>query len=89
MELLTQLPLTIKIGWLVLAAWSIAQVIWYTRLESSPAPPPAWRADPPHNHRTARTTFTTVLPTGGSPEFLAELGLNDQETTSSRESVYP
>jgi hypothetical protein len=88
MELLTQLPLTIKIGWIVLAAWSIAQVIWYTRLETSPAPPPAWRADPPASHRAARTTFTTVLPTGGSPEFLAELGLDDPEPTSSRESAY-
>lgn len=88
MELITQLPLTIKIGWLVLAAWSIAQVIWYTRLETSPAPPPASRSNPPASHRAARTTFTTVLPTGGSPEFLAELGLDESEPMSPPESAY-
>ena len=80
MELLTQLPLSIKIGWVFLAAWSIAQAVWYTRVRIAPAPAPphAPRAHSPAPRLWAEDSATaTALPIGAPPEFLADLGLDD------------
>jgi hypothetical protein len=89
MELLTQLPVSLKVGWLVVMGWTIAQVIWFAHVRSAPPPAPVRRPDSSTRRSAVKTPIATVLPTGGSPEFLAELGLHDPDADSrTHESVY-
>ena len=82
MELLNALPVWIKAGWLVIAAWAVVQTVWYRRVHVDPPPPPPRRSDS-SSRRAAVKPKTAALPIGGSPEFLAELGLHAPTAESS------
>ena len=88
MEIFTELPWTITAGWSVIVIWAIAQYVWWQRLFVTPAPAPV-------RHESSRRSeckrppapaapvgaAVTALPTGGTPEFLAELGLQNTAST--------
>jgi hypothetical protein len=76
MDLLQQLPLSITASWLVVLAWAAGQALWFQHLRVAPPPPPPKRRDTAVK-RSSFQGLVTTLPTGGSPEFLAELGLQD------------
>lgn len=82
LEILGDLPLWLKTGWMVFAAWSLAQVAWYQRARMAvavPAKPARKRA----RNSSARRPAVRGTPRAsrsperdaGSPELLASLGL--------------
>ena len=76
--LVSDISTPIKIAWGVGLVWSVVQVLWF-RLGRSSTPPPApapLRAvvrKPSAGVRPARPVSSSLR--GGSPEFLAALGL--------------
>lgn len=82
LEILGDLPPWLKMGWMVFAAWSLAQAAWYQRARMAvavPAKPARKRsrnssARRPAARGTARASRSSE-PDAGSPEFLASLGL--------------
>ena len=90
MDVLNELPLWIKAGWGVLAVWAVAQAVWYQRVHVAPPPASPGRSDS-SSRRPAAKPMSAALPIGGSPEFLAELGLHTPPPDSgddALESVY-
>ena len=88
MSTLAELPWTIAAAWCLVVVWAAAQTTWYFKLRVAPAPPPPRRRDSAGRRSTAGIP-SAALPIGGTPEFLAELGLHDPETTTTpAESVY-
>ena len=88
MSTLAELPWTITAAWFVVFAWAGVQTLWFFQLRATPPPPPRIRRDP-SNRRPVAASASATLPIGGTPEFLAELGLHDPHTPSPPdESVY-
>jgi len=72
----------LTVAWVVFAIWCLVQFGWYRRVRVAPAPPPLRRPDSTPRVAVARRTMS-ALPTGGSPEFLAELGLSEPAAPTS------
>jgi hypothetical protein len=68
-------------AWVVFAMWCVVQFGWYRRVRVAPAPPQR-RPDSTPRPAVAKRTMS-ALPTGGSPEFLAELGLSEPAAQTS------
>lgn len=74
------LPLVLKVAWAAFVIWGVAQLVWYGRVHVDPPPPPPRRSDSSRRIPAAKKTAPVpVLPTGGSPQFLAELGLHSPD----------
>ena len=66
----------LTVGWALFAVWCLVQFGWYRRVRVEAAPPPPRRAESSRRVVVAKRTVS-ALPTGGSPEFLAELGFSE------------
>ena len=81
--LLSDISPAIKIGWLVFAAWSAAQVMWYqrARLAVAPVKPARKRKNQSATRRPAARP-RAQQPTGdNSTELLASLGFQAPDTS--------
>ena len=82
LEVVGDLPPMLKMGWIVFAAWSLAQAAWYQRARMA-APVPAKPARKRSRNSSARRPAARGAVRAsrssdrdaGSPEFLASLGL--------------
>ena len=89
LELVNGLSLPVKVGWPVFVLWCVAQIVWFRRARIVPLPPPAPRTSTLRttNKRTSSPrTAAPSLRAGGSPEFLAALGLDPKSDVSTNGS---
>ena len=75
LAVLADISPAIKLGWLVFAAWSAAQIVWYQRARMAPAP-----VKPARRRRSGSSARRPVSHTGpqdasDSTELLTSLGL--------------
>lgn len=83
------LPPWMNAAWLVFAAWMGVQLIWFRRARVVPLPPPVPRRTTPAKPKpVVPKERVPVVSVGGTPEFLAELGLHDGHPARGAESVY-
>jgi hypothetical protein len=72
----------LTVAWVVFAMWCLVQLGWYRRVRVAPAPAPPRRPDSSPRLAVNKRPMS-ALPTGGSPEFLAELGLTEPAAQTS------
>ena len=80
--LLSDISPAIKIGWVVFAVWSAAQVMWYqrARLAAAPVKPARKRKSSSSTRRpVARTSHSQ--PASNDAELLASLGFQSSGTS--------
>ena len=100
LNVLNGLSMPVKIGWLVWFVWSLVQIEWYLRVRSAtPAvkpknqrvrtnvmspkrPAPAAMAQ-----ASSKRSHYSPYRSGGSPEFLAALGLDEPRRSAPEEEV--
>ncbi len=66
----------LTVAWALVAVWCLVQFGWYRRVRVEAAAPPPRHTQSSRRVAVAKRTVS-ALPTGGSPEFLAELGLSE------------
>ena len=81
-RVVAELPWSLTAAWVILIAWAIAQVIWFQRARVTIAHAAPSRRES-SVRRPAAKPAAPALPIGGTPEFLAELGLHDPDSTDS------
>jgi hypothetical protein len=76
-------------AWVIFAVWCGVQLEWYRRVRVAAPPSPTRRTDSARRVPVAKPTVS-ALPIGGSPEFLAALGLDDSapQSAAADRSVY-
>ena len=89
--LVSDISTPIKIAWGVCVVWSVVQVVWFRRGRRAippPAPAPlrAVVRKPSAVVRPARPVSSSLR--GGSPEFLAALGLQEPAQEPAPTSAY-
>jgi hypothetical protein len=96
MSVLFELSWTIAAAWMVVFMWAVVQFVWWQRVRVVPAPQPPPRRPVPVRRPVSKKAVVTTVPVGGTPEFLAELGLTNvgsnvnagDHAAASSESVY-
>jgi hypothetical protein len=90
MDVMLALPWTITVAWVVVLAWAVGQFVWLQYLRVRPTPQPPRRRIASEKRPAPPKAVVTTLPTGGTPEFLAELGLNNatERPPAPTDSVY-
>lgn len=93
--LLNEISTSVKIGWVMWFVWGTVQIVWYERTRT-PTPTPvksvrkhrqssASSRKSAGSRRVADVASTASLGMGGSPEFLAGLGLLEPRRAASSE----
>jgi len=86
--MVNDIPMPVKVAWLVWMLWCGVQVVWYrrARVEELTAPPPTSRTSSGRRPAAVASKPPSVSRIGGTPAFLAELGLHDPNVDDSTAS---
>ncbi len=100
LNVLNGLSMPVKIGWVVWFVWSLVQIEWYLRARAAASSlkarnplvrtnvmRPKVPAPPTISQSSGKRSHYSPYRSGGSPEFLAALGLDDSPSAMPEEET--